>query len=54
MVDIGFKAKWSTTFLIILLSIFNVFVNNWWSVHSAHPQCNFPRYICVLDFLGLC
>ncbi|KDQ60183.1 hypothetical protein JAAARDRAFT_32563 [Jaapia argillacea MUCL 33604] len=44
MVAIGFKAKWSAAFLVLVLSIFNVFVNNWWSVHSAHPQRDFLKY----------
>jgi len=44
MVAVGFKAKWSATFLVIVLSIFNVFANNWWSVHSAHPQRDFLKY----------
>jgi len=44
MVAIGFKAKWSAAFLVIILSIFNVFANNWWSVHSAHPQRDFLKY----------
>lgn len=44
MVAIGFKAKWSATFLVIVLSVFNVFANNWWSVHSAHPQRDFLKY----------
>ncbi|KAF8662364.1 hypothetical protein AX16_001169 [Volvariella volvacea WC 439] len=44
MVAIGFKAKWSASFLVIVLSIFNVFANNWWSVHSAHPQRDFLKY----------
>lgn len=44
MVAIGFKAKWSATFLVILLSVFNVLANNWWSVHSAHPQRDFLKY----------
>ncbi|WVQ69288.1 uncharacterized protein L199_007505 [Kwoniella botswanensis] len=47
MVAVGFKAKWSATFLVVLLSVFNVFINNWWSVHSAHPQRDFLKY----DFL---
>lgn len=44
MVAVGFKAKWSASFLVIVLSIFNVFANNWWSVHSAHPQRDFLKY----------
>lgn len=43
MVAVGFKAKWSAAFLVIILSVFNVFVNNWWSVHSAHPQRDFLK-----------
>ncbi|KAF9529977.1 SURF4 family-domain-containing protein [Crepidotus variabilis] len=44
MVAVGFKAKWSAVFLVLVLSIFNVFANNWWSVHSAHPQRDFLKY----------
>jgi len=43
MVAVGFKAKWSAAFLVIVLSIFNVFANNWWSVHSAHPSRDFLK-----------
>lgn len=44
MVAVGFKAKWSASFLVTLLSVFNVFINNWWSVHEAHPQRDFLKY----------
>jgi len=44
MVAVGFKAKWSASFLVITLSVFNVAVNNWWSVHSAHPARDFLKY----------
>ncbi|KIY45068.1 SURF4-domain-containing protein [Fistulina hepatica ATCC 64428] len=44
MVAIGFKAKWSASFLVIILSIFNVLANNWWSVRSTHPQRDFLKY----------
>ncbi|KAG8937045.1 hypothetical protein FRC03_004110 [Tulasnella sp. 419] len=44
MIAVGFKTKWSGAFLVILLSIFNVFINNWWSVHSHHPQRDFLKY----------
>ena len=30
MVAVGFKAKWSASFLVTLLSVFNVFINNWY------------------------
>ena len=43
MVAVGFKAKWSAAFLVIVLSIFNVFANNWWAVHSAHPSRDFLK-----------
>ena len=43
MVAVGFKAKWSAAFLVLVLSVFNVFANNWWSVHSAHPQRDFLK-----------
>uniref|UniRef100_A0A0W0FWG5 Putative Surf4 n=1 Tax=Moniliophthora roreri TaxID=221103 RepID=A0A0W0FWG5_MONRR len=44
MVAVGFKAKWSAVFLVMVLSVFNVFANNWWSVPSAHPQRDFLKY----------
>ncbi|KAG8859515.1 hypothetical protein FRB96_004399 [Tulasnella sp. 330] len=44
MIAVGFKAKWSAAFLVILLSIFNVFINNWWSVASHHPTRDFLKY----------
>jgi ER-derived vesicles protein len=34
MVVIGFKAKWSAWMLITFLSISNVVLNNWWSLHQ--------------------
>ncbi|KAA1476582.1 SURF4-domain-containing protein [Dentipellis sp. KUC8613] len=44
MVAVGFKAKWSASFLVIILSAFNVAVNNFWSVNSAHPARDFLKY----------
>lgn len=32
MVVVGFKAKWSATILVVILSIFNILVNNFWTV----------------------
>lgn len=32
MVVVGFKAKFSATILVLILSIFNLFVNNFWTV----------------------
>lgn len=37
MVVVGFKAKWSAVMLVVILSIFNVFVNNFWTVGSPLP-----------------
>jgi uncharacterized membrane protein YphA (DoxX/SURF4 family) len=42
MVAIGFKAKWSAAFLVVVLSIFNVFVNNFWTVKTV--QRDFLKY----------
>lgn len=44
MVAVGFKAKWSAAFLVVILSGFNVIANNFWSVHSAHPTRDFLKY----------
>ncbi|EJD05482.1 SURF4-domain-containing protein [Fomitiporia mediterranea MF3/22] len=44
MVAVGFKAKWSAAFLVFVLSVFNVIVNSFWTVHSAHPQRDFLKY----------
>lgn len=44
MVAVGFKARWSAMFLVLLLSVLNIAVNNFWTVHSAHPQRDFLRY----------
>lgn len=35
MVVVGFKAKWSATILVVVLSIFNIFVNNFWTVSAS-------------------
>ncbi|KAJ3186440.1 hypothetical protein HK101_009636 [Irineochytrium annulatum] len=43
-VVIGFKAKWSAWMLITFLSISNVVLNNWWSLHHNHPQRDFQKY----------
>ncbi|CAO3599207.1 unnamed protein product [Absidia cylindrospora] len=44
MVAIGFKAKWSAMFLVLFLSIFNVFINNFWSVSHTHYRRDFLKY----------
>jgi uncharacterized membrane protein YphA (DoxX/SURF4 family) len=44
MVVVGFRAKWSATFLVSLLCIVNMLVNNWWSVHHSNYKRDFLRY----------
>jgi ER-derived vesicles protein len=34
MVVVGFKAKWSAIILVMILSIFNILVNNFWTVST--------------------
>lgn len=36
MVVVGFKAKWSAILLVVLLSFFNVLVNNFWTVSDRY------------------
>lgn len=38
MVVVGFKAKFSATLLVVILSIFNLIVNNFWTVSSRLPN----------------
>jgi uncharacterized membrane protein YphA (DoxX/SURF4 family) len=38
MVVIGFKARHTAWMLITILCISNVVLNNWWTLHHAHPQ----------------
>lgn len=53
MVVVGLKAKWSATLLVVILSVFNVLVNNFWTVSftgviithawgtlNANPRCH--------------
>ena len=37
MVVVGFKAKFSATLLVLILSVFNIVVNNFWTVR---PTCS--------------
>ena len=34
MVVVGFKAKWSAILLVVILSVFNLVVNNFWTVRD--------------------
>ena len=44
MVVVGFKAKFSAVMLVLILSVFNVLVNNFWTLHEHHPQKDFAKY----------
>ncbi|GAA6009041.1 hypothetical protein JCM11491_005724 [Sporobolomyces phaffii] len=43
-VALGYKAKQSALFLVVVLGTFNFTVNAWWRVHKAHPQRDFLKY----------
>lgn len=45
MVVVGFKAKFSATLLVVILSVFNVLVNNFWTVSWRIPR--FSRSVAV-------
>jgi uncharacterized membrane protein YphA (DoxX/SURF4 family) len=38
MVVVGFKTGWATWGLVAFLSVANVMLNNFWNLHSNHPQ----------------
>ncbi|KAI9310112.1 SURF4 family-domain-containing protein [Dichotomocladium elegans] len=44
MVAVGFKAKLSAMFLVLFLSVFNVLINNFWSVTNNHFKRDFLKY----------
>ncbi|KAI9790523.1 MAG: hypothetical protein M1816_005030 [Peltula sp. TS41687] len=54
MVVVGFKAKWSAVMLVVILSIFNLLVNNFWTLHPHHPQKDFAKYdfFQILSIVG--
>ncbi|KAF3480211.1 ER-derived vesicles protein ERV29 [Arthroderma uncinatum] len=54
MVVVGFKAKWSAVILVVVLSIFNVLVNNFWTLHPHHPHKDFAKYdfFQILSIVG--
>ncbi|GAA5874237.1 hypothetical protein JCM1840_000611 [Sporobolomyces johnsonii] len=43
-VAVGYKAKQSALFLVVVLGAFNFTVNAWWRVHKSHPQRDFLKY----------
>ncbi|PVH93942.1 SURF4-domain-containing protein [Periconia macrospinosa] len=54
MVVIGFKAKFSAIMLVLILSIFNIIVNNFWTLHEHHPHKDFAKYdfFQILSIVG--
>jgi uncharacterized membrane protein YphA (DoxX/SURF4 family) len=44
MVVVGFKAKFSAVMLVLILSVFNLVVNNWWTLHEYHQMRDFAKY----------
>jgi len=54
MVVVGFKAKFSAIVLVMILSVFNIFVNNFWTLHPHHPQKDFAKYdfFQILSIVG--
>lgn len=54
MVVVGFKAKYSATLLVVILSIFNILVNNFWTLHEHHPHKDFAKYdfFQILSIVG--
>ncbi|ODH50398.1 hypothetical protein GX48_03513 [Paracoccidioides brasiliensis] len=54
MVVVGFKAKWSAIILVVILSIFNLLVNNFWTLHPKHPHKDFAKYdfFQILSIVG--
>jgi len=54
MVVVGFKAKLSAIILVMLLSFFNVLVNNFWTLHPHHPHKDFAKYdfFQILSIVG--
>ncbi|KAH0548172.1 hypothetical protein GP486_008107 [Trichoglossum hirsutum] len=54
MVVVGFKAKWSAVMLVLILSIFNLVVNNFWTLHTDHPHKDFAKYdfFQILSIVG--
>lgn len=52
MVVVGFKAKWSATLLVVILSVFNVLVNNFWTVSFIRIFDCFPA-ICSTSLANM-
>lgn len=44
MVVVGFRARLSAVFLVLMLSTMNLLINNFWSMHAHSPQRDFLKY----------
>ncbi|KAK9324250.1 SURF4 family-domain-containing protein [Lipomyces orientalis] len=44
MVAVGFKARLSAMLLVVILSLFNVLINHYWTYSSSHPNRDFLKY----------
>jgi uncharacterized membrane protein YphA (DoxX/SURF4 family) len=47
MVAVGFKAKWSAIILVMILSVFNILVNNWWTVRYVQAYSELHILTCA-------
>lgn len=54
MVVVGFKAKFSAVLLVVILSGFNILINNFWTLHPHHPHRDFAKYdfFQILSIVG--
>eukprot|EP00834_Sanchytrium_tribonematis_P007911 NODE_803_length_3808_cov_1.057381.p2 type:complete len:260 gc:universal NODE_803_length_3808_cov_1.057381:1348-569(-) len=41
---LGYQSNASTIGLVVLMTLFNMFTNNWWSLHHQHPHRDFMKY----------
>lgn len=44
MVAVGFKARYSAMLLVAILSVVNIFINQWWKHGHGSPERDFLRY----------
>ena len=41
---LGYQSNASTIILVVIMTLFNMFMNNWWSLHHQHPHRDFMKY----------